>query len=62
MLQNISVAEPSNEQKHNEDIENDVEIIEGKADLWTPLKCLVEAANRTKSYKSNSQGFSDFES
>ncbi|XP_075658305.1 E3 ubiquitin protein ligase DRIP2-like isoform X1 [Castanea sativa] len=54
--QNFSVAEPSNEKKHNEDTENDVEIIEGKADLWTPLNCLVEAANRTKSSKSNSQG------
>ncbi|KAL0010351.1 hypothetical protein SO802_005459 [Lithocarpus litseifolius] len=54
--QNFSVAEPSNEQKHNEDTENDVEIIEGKVDLWTPLNCLVEAANRTKSSKSNSQG------
>ncbi|XP_050224542.1 E3 ubiquitin protein ligase DRIP2-like [Mercurialis annua] len=30
--------------------------IEGKADLWTPLNCLVEAANRSKSSKSNSQG------
>ncbi|KAB2621425.1 E3 ubiquitin protein ligase DRIP2-like [Pyrus ussuriensis x Pyrus communis] len=29
---------------------------EGKADLWTPLNCLVEAANRTKSSKPNSQG------
>ena len=54
--QNFSVAEPSNEQKHNEDTENDVEIIEGKVDQWTPLNCLVEAANRTKSSKSNSQG------
>lgn len=54
--QNFSVAEPSNEQRLNEDTENDLEIIEGKVDLWTPLNCLVEAANRTKSSKSNSQG------
>jgi E3 ubiquitin-protein ligase DRIP len=25
-------------------------------DLWKPLNCLVEVANRTKSFKSNSQG------
>ncbi|CAI0433878.1 unnamed protein product [Linum tenue] len=35
--------------------EDDGEVVEGKADLWTPLNCLVEAANRTKSLKSNSQ-------
>ncbi|KAJ0013964.1 hypothetical protein Pint_20480 [Pistacia integerrima] len=38
--------------------QNDVEMMEGKADLWTPLNCLVEAANRTKSSKSSSQGLS----
>ncbi|BFG37165.1 hypothetical protein CerSpe_234390 [Prunus speciosa] len=48
--------EPSHQQNPNRDMNNDVEIIEGKADLWTPLNCLVEAANRTKSSKSNSQG------
>ncbi|KAJ6359966.1 hypothetical protein OIU77_004049 [Salix suchowensis] len=54
-----SVAEPSTEQRPNDDDEDDdVEIIEGKADLWTPLNCLVEAANRTKSSKSHSQGLS----
>lgn len=58
MLQDFSVAEPSNEQRPNEDRENDVEVTEGKADLWTPLNCLVEAANRTKSSKLNSQGLS----
>ncbi|XP_034908065.1 E3 ubiquitin protein ligase DRIP2 [Populus alba] len=54
-----SVAEPSTEKRRNDDDEDDdVEIIEGKADLWTPLNCLVEAANRTKSSKSHSQGLS----
>lgn len=28
---------------------------DGKFDLWTPLNCLVEAANRTKSSKQSSQ-------
>ncbi|CAI0448987.1 unnamed protein product [Linum tenue] len=48
---------PSNEQKqmdvNSED--DDGEVVEGKADLWTPLNCLVEAANTTKSLTSNSQ-------
>ncbi|XP_011032394.1 PREDICTED: E3 ubiquitin protein ligase DRIP2-like [Populus euphratica] len=54
-----SVAEPSTEQRPNDDGEDDdVQMIEGKADLWTPLNCLVEAANRTKSSKLHSQGLS----
>lgn len=48
-----STAQPSREHRPNEDTD-DVEVIEGKADLWTPLNCLVEAANR-KSSKLNSQ-------
>lgn len=56
-MQDSSVAELSNEQRPNDDMEDDLEIMEGKADLWTPLNCLVEAANRTKSSKS-SQGSS----
>ncbi|CAI0448994.1 unnamed protein product [Linum tenue] len=35
--------------------DDDGEVVEGKADLWTPLNCLVEAANTTKSLTSNSQ-------
>ncbi|XP_014514667.1 E3 ubiquitin protein ligase DRIP2 isoform X1 [Vigna radiata var. radiata] len=50
-----SMAEPSKKHKPNEDKENSVEHGEGKVDLWTPLNCLVEAANRTKSSRSNSQ-------
>lgn len=49
-----SMAQPSSEHRPNEDTD-DVEVMEGKADLWTPLNCLVEAANR-KSSKLNSQG------
>ncbi|KAJ4832630.1 hypothetical protein Tsubulata_001359 [Turnera subulata] len=51
--QDSSAVEPSGEQRPNHGAEDDVEVIEGKADLWTPLNCLVEAANRTKSSKSN---------
>ncbi|KAF7817825.1 E3 ubiquitin protein ligase DRIP2-like isoform X1 [Senna tora] len=53
-----SIAERSKKNKPNEDTENNVELTEGKVDLWTPLNCLVEAANRTKSSKLNSQGLS----
>ncbi|CAL5339777.1 unnamed protein product [Camellia sinensis] len=35
--------------------ENDAEAWEGNVDLWKPLNCLVEAANRTKSSKLGSQ-------
>ncbi|XP_038890117.1 E3 ubiquitin protein ligase DRIP2-like isoform X1 [Benincasa hispida] len=55
--QDSSMAEPSNSLRH-EHLENNVEAVEGKADLWTPLNCLVEAANRTKSSKLNFQGSS----
>ncbi|KAE9619027.1 hypothetical protein Lal_00047607 [Lupinus albus] len=50
-----SIAEPSKKHKTNEDTDNSVDLTEGKADLWTPLNCLVEAANRTKSSRSISQ-------
>lgn len=33
-----------------------MDLTDGKADLWTPVNCLVEAANRTKSSKSDLQG------
>lgn len=57
VTQDASVAETSREHRNNT-ADDDVEVTEGKADLWTPLNCLVEAANRTKSSKSNSIGFS----
>ncbi|KAJ9180087.1 hypothetical protein P3X46_008372 [Hevea brasiliensis] len=56
--QDSSVGDLLNTLRHKEEPEDDVEIIEGKADLWTPLNCLVEAANRSKSSKSNLQGLS----
>ncbi|KAF3436210.1 hypothetical protein FNV43_RR23302 [Rhamnella rubrinervis] len=40
----------------NKETENVSELWEGKLDLWKPLNCLVEVANRTKSFKPNSQG------
>ncbi|KAM7252033.1 hypothetical protein ACFE04_023916 [Oxalis oulophora] len=43
----------SNKQRSNVDIENDIELVEGNADVWSPLNCLLEAANRTKSSKLN---------
>ncbi|KAK8589503.1 hypothetical protein V6N13_088335 [Hibiscus sabdariffa] len=51
--QDCSRVQPSSEHRSNEETD-DVEIMESKADLWTPLNCLVEAANR-KSSKINSQ-------
>ncbi|XVF80908.1 hypothetical protein PTKIN_Ptkin15bG0112800 [Pterospermum kingtungense] len=49
-----SSAEPS--LNTNKEAENVGESWDGKLDLWKPLNCLVEVANRTKSFKSNSQG------
>ncbi|XP_039025073.1 E3 ubiquitin protein ligase DRIP2-like isoform X2 [Hibiscus syriacus] len=49
-----SSAEPT--QHINKDAENGDESWDGKLDLWKPLNCLVEVANRTKAFKSNSQG------
>ncbi|KAE8676215.1 E3 ubiquitin protein ligase DRIP1 [Hibiscus syriacus] len=50
----ISSAEPSHHT--NKDAENDDEAWDGKLDLWKPLNCLVEVADRTKSLQSSSQG------
>ncbi|KAK8346831.1 hypothetical protein V6Z12_A07G242100 [Gossypium hirsutum] len=43
-------------QNINKEAENGGKAWDGKLDLWKPLNCLVEVANRTKSFKSNSQG------
>ncbi|KAL5561787.1 hypothetical protein UlMin_031534 [Ulmus minor] len=48
-------AEPS-QSAPNKETANGSEQLEGKLDLWKPLNCLVEVANRTKTLKSNSQG------
>ncbi|CAL5194611.1 unnamed protein product [Lathyrus oleraceus] len=50
------IAESSKKHRPNEDTNNNMDLTEGKADLWTPLNCLVEAANRTKSSRSGLQG------
>ncbi|KAG4908522.1 hypothetical protein JHK84_057069 [Glycine max] len=54
---NMDSPMPEHSKKHkpHEDTENSVQHTEGKVDLWTPLNCLVEAVNRTKSSRSNSQ-------
>ncbi|XP_074577337.1 E3 ubiquitin protein ligase DRIP2-like [Curcuma longa] len=39
----------------NKDTENGVTVVQDKAELWKPLNCLVEAANRTKSFRSGLQ-------
>lgn len=39
----------------NKDTEGDSKELADKAELWQPLNCLVEAANRTKSIRSSSQ-------
>ncbi|XP_059432239.1 E3 ubiquitin protein ligase DRIP2 [Corylus avellana] len=58
-LQNTGQSSSPGEPSHSTSIketENDVEPWDAKLDLWKPLNCLVEVANRTKSFKSNSQG------
>jgi len=47
-------AEASNHSS-NKDTEDDSKELADKAELWQPLNCLVEAANRTKSFRSSSQ-------
>ncbi|KAJ9172041.1 hypothetical protein P3X46_015331 [Hevea brasiliensis] len=52
--QNSSSAEASQPASNNE-ADNGAESWDGKSDLWQPLNCLVEVANRTKSFKPTSQ-------
>ncbi|XP_045795061.1 E3 ubiquitin protein ligase DRIP2-like [Trifolium pratense] len=59
---NSSTGETSKKHRSNEDTDNNIDLTEGKADLWTPLNCLVEAANRTKPSRSNLQGTAKLES
>lgn len=49
--QNSSSAEMSS-YTYNKDSENGTEMLLDKSELWKPLNCLVEAANRTKVLKS----------
>ncbi|GER55388.1 ring finger protein [Striga asiatica] len=54
--QSSAVDEPSNDPCGNMGRENHSELWDGKLDIWKPLTCLVEAANRSKSSKSSMQG------
>ncbi|XP_030460691.1 E3 ubiquitin protein ligase DRIP2-like [Syzygium oleosum] len=56
--QESSPDKPYDRKKPAEDTKDGFQQMEGKFDLWTPLNCLVEAANRTKSSKSSSHGLS----
>lgn len=49
-----STAESSKQQMPEKVTEVSAEACEGKADLWTPLNCLIEAASRTKCNVPNS--------
>lgn len=53
--QNSLSSEPLHKQISKRDLEADAEPWGGNVDLWKPLNCLVEAANRTKAFKVNSQ-------
>ncbi|KAK4344789.1 hypothetical protein RND71_034965 [Anisodus tanguticus] len=53
---NSSSAEPFGQPTPDKETENGGEQWEGKVDLWKPLNCLVEAANRSKSSRFTSQG------
>jgi E3 ubiquitin-protein ligase DRIP len=50
----FSLQISSNAESSNKDVEDDEELPD-KGELWQPLNCLVEAANRTKSCRSSSQ-------
>lgn len=54
-MQNSSSTEPSSHPTPDKETENGSEQWEGKIDLWKPLNCLVEAANRSKSSRFTSQ-------
>lgn len=54
--QSSASSEPSNHPSPGKGRDNGSETWEGKVDLWKPLNCLVEAANRSKSSKFSIQG------
>ncbi|XAR58602.1 hypothetical protein NMG60_11014070 [Bertholletia excelsa] len=54
--QNSSNAETCSHLEPEKEAENGAEKWERKVDLWKPLNCLVEVANRSKSSKYTSQG------
>ncbi|KAL3517646.1 hypothetical protein ACH5RR_020235 [Cinchona calisaya] len=51
-----SNGDPSVHSVADKETKNGAETWEGKVDLWKPLNCLVEVANRSKSSKFSSQG------
>ncbi|KAL6499534.1 hypothetical protein OROGR_027444 [Orobanche gracilis] len=53
---NSASFQPSDEPSRDKARENHTELWEGKINLWNPLTCLVEAANRSKSSKFGAQG------
>ncbi|KAK6164560.1 hypothetical protein DH2020_001424 [Rehmannia glutinosa] len=56
MRQSSAASEPSNHPNPDKRREDGSGAWEGKVDLWKPLNCLVEAANRSKSSKFGFQG------
>lgn len=56
--QESSPDKPYDRKKPVEDTKDGFQQMEDKYELWTPLNCLVEAANRTKSSKPSSHGLS----
>ncbi|XP_042006669.1 E3 ubiquitin protein ligase DRIP2-like [Salvia splendens] len=56
MRQSSVASDPSNHPSPDKGRENGSETWEEMGDLWKPLNCLVEAANRSKSSKCNMQG------
>ncbi|XP_051120494.1 E3 ubiquitin protein ligase DRIP2-like isoform X1 [Andrographis paniculata] len=56
MRQKAATGEPSNNPTPDKGKENGSEHRDGKYDLWKPLNCLVEAANRSKPSKYSLQG------
>ncbi|XP_020550584.1 E3 ubiquitin protein ligase DRIP2 isoform X3 [Sesamum indicum] len=56
LRQNSAAGEPSNHPNSDRGRGNGPDYWEGKVDLWKPLTCLVEAANRSKSSKFSTQG------
>ncbi|CAA3032244.1 E3 ubiquitin ligase DRIP2-like [Olea europaea subsp. europaea] len=53
---NPNAAEASSRLSPDEERERGSEALKGKVDLWKPLNCLVEAANRSKSSQLAPQG------
>ncbi|XP_062215160.1 E3 ubiquitin protein ligase DRIP2-like [Phragmites australis] len=51
----ISSNSEASNNSSNKDAKDDSRELADKGELWRPLNCLVEAANRTKSFRSSSQ-------